>query len=118
MTPEQKTLVEEEIHRILLDKAHRAKLNRDFRGYMTAYQILNRMKPEIREVLFTEYGPLFGGNAGHPYGAATYVAQRSQAMVDVETEYLDAGGLHFVFKDTTVEAGNQHGLCGLFRIKN
>lgn len=85
-------------------------------GYLTAYQILNRLPEVLRQLLVDAYGES-GRSAGQPFGAATRVAQVADSLGPrVAKAYLDTGGLQFaVQQDDEVAAG--YPLCALFRIE-
>lgn len=86
-------------------------------GFLTAYQILDRLPKATRDLLYNAYGGV-GGGTNHNYGAATRVAEVAAEIVGPELRYLDTGGLQFQVADNptgpTVPAGFE--LCGLFRL--
>jgi hypothetical protein len=83
-------------------------------NYVTAYQILARLKPARRAQLIAENGR--GGKGHRRYWAATsVVAAAAKQVPDVEWEHLDTRGLWFTLDGVKVEAGNR--VCGQYRIK-
>lgn len=87
-------------------------------GYLTAYQIFNRLPAGTKAILEAAYGPSSGGGAGHHFSPATRVAQVASEIDDIDQKYLDTGGLNFVISanpnDPNVPAG--FNLCALFRL--
>lgn len=85
------------------------------RGFLTAYQILNRLPAAARDRLTAEYGSRSGKDAGRPFGPASRVAQVAADLPGVEQRYLDTAGLQFnVGQPDEIEAG--YNLCALFRL--
>ena len=83
-------------------------------GFLTAYQILNRMPEDIQQILRQQYGNS-GKHGGQPFGAASRISQVADELQEVEKRYLDTGGLQFdVGQPDDVEAG--YNLCAIFRI--
>lgn len=86
-------------------------------GFLTAYQILDRLPPDKRQQLYDAYGGT-GSEADHYFSSGTRVAQVASDIEKIEIQYLDTRGLHFQIK------GNPNGpdvrasfeVCGLFRI--
>ena len=86
-------------------------------GFLTAYQILDRLPKATRDLLYNAYGGA-GGGTHHNYGAATRVAEVAAEIVGPDLRHLDTGGLLFQVADNltgpAVPAGRD--LCGLFRL--
>jgi hypothetical protein len=84
-------------------------------NYLTAYQILNRLRPEVRARLIAERGR--GGRGEGSHFAATGVVMNALKRLGpaVHIVYLDTGGLQLVVDNETVEPGNR--VCALYRIE-
>ncbi|HEY3320082.1 MAG TPA: hypothetical protein VGP72_06435 [Planctomycetota bacterium] len=82
-------------------------------SFVTAYQILERLPPAIRQRLKDERGR-GGAGTGVYYSAPSVVAEAAAKVPGVIIGYLDTGGLKLVIGEEQVEAGNV--LCGIYRV--
>jgi hypothetical protein len=83
------------------------------RGFLTAYQILQRLPRTLQDRLATEYGDRSGKGAGEYFSPATRVAQVAATIVD--PEFLDTRDLQFkIGQPESVDAG--YSFCALFRL--
>ena len=110
----------------VLQQANPGKSKPPRAGFLTAYQILNKLRDDLRRALIDAHGSS-GKGAGEHRSAAKYLAISLMRKVDaleegaVEKVGLDTSGLHFKVSDNSddeededVEAG--YGLCTLFRL--
>lgn len=85
--------------------------------YLTAYQILNRLRPDLRDQLISERGRGGTGEGVH-YAAPSVVAMAAQ-MVCQETggaiDYIDTTGLQVEIDNQFVEPSYE--ICGLYRFR-
>lgn len=85
-------------------------------GYLTAYQILNRLPDNLQQKLKEMHGDYAGRGAGEHFSPATRVAQVASKMDLVKQGVLDTKGLSFdVGQIEEVSAG--FNLCAIFRYK-
>jgi len=83
-------------------------------GFLTGYQILNRLPAGLQLRLRDEYGTS-GKDVGSNFSPANRVAQVASELPDVEKRYLDTRGLQFTVPDNgEVDAGFE--LCAIFRV--
>lgn len=111
------TDVKDEVRRVLEEMHVDSSERRLGRSYITAYQILERLKPAIRDQLIKERGTP-GSGAGKYYAAASVVSDAAEMMKpDVEITFLDASSLNIMLQDGTrlVTPGNPN--VGLYRLK-
>lgn len=83
--------------------------------YLTAYQILDRLPPELREQLITERGR-GGRGEGHKYAAPSVVMEALkylQRANEIDVSYIDTDGLRMLIDDEPVVAGNR--VCAIYR---
>jgi hypothetical protein len=84
------------------------------RGFLTGYQILNRLSQMLQDQLRAEYGDA-GRHGGHHFGPATRVSMVAAGIRGIEKRYLDTRGLQFnVGQSEDVSATAQ--LCAIFRL--
>jgi hypothetical protein len=85
------------------------------KGFVTAYQIFQRLPPVLQQRLEQEYGQKGGSGAGVPFSAATRVAQVAAAIDGIQVQWIDTGGLAFdVGNPEDVGAGYR--ICAVFRL--
>jgi hypothetical protein len=82
-------------------------------NFLTAYQILDRLPPAIRDRLIRERGT-GGQNSGWPYAAPTLVAQAAQKVPGVVIDYIDNRGISVEVAGRVVKGGFE--VCGIFRL--
>jgi hypothetical protein len=85
--------------------------------YLTAYQILQRLEPPLRDQLIAERG-LPGKGAGIKYSAAQVVSDAAEMLErrgQVQIEYMDNENVLFEVGGNTVSGG--YAVCGLYRLR-
>lgn len=109
----------------VLQQANPGKSKPPRAGFLTAYQILYKLRDDLRQALVDAHGRS-GKGAGEHHSAAKHLAisliRRIDAVEEnaVEKVGLDTSGLHFTLSDAPdgeedVEAG--YGLCTLYRLR-
>jgi hypothetical protein len=98
---------------VVLERAHRGDFG-EF-GFLTAYQILNRLSVSLQDFLREAYGRS-GEGAGNHFSPATRVAQVTASLENVEKADFDTRGLQFELPhDEQADAGGD--VCAIFRLK-
>lgn len=82
-------------------------------SFMTAYQVLKELPPQLQQELEREYGPS-GKKAGTPFSAASRVAQVLEGIAGIEIDYLDTA--HMTFDTGSTDAPAGYKCCGLYRL--
>ena len=80
--------------------------------FVTAYQILEKLSPELKNRLISERCPP-GQGGGKPYSAASVVSDAAE-MLDVEIKILDTTYLKITCNGADILAGNPN--VGLYRL--
>jgi hypothetical protein len=86
-------------------------------NWITAYQILARLTPELRRQLVNERGRA-GKGSGHQYAASSAVANACQILAKrgrIDIDYLDAQGVRFMIERKWLDPGDM--ACGIYRVK-
>jgi hypothetical protein len=86
------------------------------RHFMTSYQILEALPPDVKQSLIDTHGAS-GKNAGHYYSAATRVAQVTASLVtshQVECVWTSTVNVQYKVNGAFIEAGNR--ICAQFRV--
>ena len=86
--------------------------------FLTAYQVLDRMRDEYRNRLVEGTGALGGEGAGVQYSASSAVAaiMKTEQLKDiVETKYIDAQSIQFQVAGQQIRAG--YCVCGIYRLR-
>lgn len=83
------------------------------RHYLTAYQILAALPPQIRDAVIQQRG-LPGVGAGVHYSAASLVSDTAEQVPGVEKAYIDSRHMSFQIDHRAVAAG--YGVSGLYRL--
>lgn len=88
------------------------------RVFLSAYQILDRLPPAIRQRLLTERAGA-GRGTGKYYGAASVVSDAAEMLLrqgELDAiPYVETEGLQFRVDGSFESAGNR--VCGLYRLK-
>jgi len=84
-------------------------------GFLTAYQILNRLPPALQDLLRQAYGRS-GEGAGHHFSPASRVGRVAADLENVEKAHFDTRGLQFELPhDEQADAGADR--CAIFRLQ-
>jgi len=84
-------------------------------GFLTAFQILDRLPQELRDGLIRQRGGV-GAGSGASYSPTKDIANAIKALGnEVEPLYMDARGITFKVGDETVSPG--YGMISIYRIK-
>jgi hypothetical protein len=109
LTPSE---IKKEVRNVLLHAA-RGKGTRP--NFLTAYQIFDRLPPDIKARLIAERGAIGGQHSGAQYTAASVVSQAAELLgPDVVIEYLDTQNLAVQVNGNTITPGN--GVCAVYRL--
>jgi hypothetical protein len=99
--------------RLVLERASRGPSGE--LGFLTAYQILNRLSATLQDLLREAYGRS-GEGAGSHFSPASRVARVTADLENVETAYFDTRGLQFELPhDEQADAGADR--CAIFRLQ-
>ena len=82
-------------------------------NYLTAYQILERLPPRLRDQLLNERGAS-GQEGRNRFTAVTVVTQAASMLCDAgtcECVYIDSGGIQFEVAGELLRAGNTASAC-------
>lgn len=85
------------------------------RWFLTAYQILDRLPPHLRDQLIRERG-MPGIGSGNHYASASVVADACEMLArrdKVRIEYLDPGGTQALVKGQWITPS--YDVCGLYQ---
>ncbi len=100
--------------RSVLEKTH---IDTGGRGhsFLTAYQILERLQPDLKAQLIEERGKP-GSGAGTYYAAASVVSDAAEMLKpNIEIRFLDKSSLKIILENgTEIEPGNPN--VGLYRL--
>ena len=83
------------------------------RTSLTAYQILDRLDPAIRQRLVNER-QLGGLGAGVYYAAPSVVSDAAEMIADVEIRWIDARGLSMTIGGSDIRPSFE--VCALYRL--
>ncbi|KYF90510.1 hypothetical protein BE20_08190 [Sorangium cellulosum] len=110
--PERSLL--EPLVREVLETAHRGRGQQPH--YLTAYQIVERLREPARSELITKYGR-GGKRAGSADTASSIISQvlANELSAEVDVAYLDTRDVWFSIADELVEAG--YPVVALYRLR-
>lgn len=83
------------------------------RNYLTSYQILAELPPQLRHTLIQQRG-MPGAGAGAQYTSASVVMDAAKLVPGIEIACLDTRHAFFEIEDQVVRPG--FGVCNLYRI--
>ncbi|MCL2726637.1 MAG: hypothetical protein FWD69_19630 [Polyangiaceae bacterium] len=85
--------------------------------YLTSYQIVERLPAPERSTLIATYGR-GGKGAGRADTAPAVIAKvlKHELAGEVDVQYMDVSGTHFMVDGQVVEAG--YGVVGLYRLRD
>lgn len=85
----------------------------DERHYLTSYQILAELPPQVRHTLIQQRG-LPGAGAGAHYTSASVVMDAAKLVPGIEIACLDTRHASFEIEGRSVQPG--FGVCNLYRV--
>jgi hypothetical protein len=98
--------------RSVLQNANRGK--GDIPNYLTAFQILERLPPQLRDQLIAERG-IGGRGCGTSYAAPSVVSDAAEMLGEhVKIEYMDSTGVSVQVAGQAVTPSNE--VCALYRL--
>jgi hypothetical protein len=113
----------------VLQQANPGKSKPPRAGFLTAYQILDKLRDDLRRALIEAHGPS-GKGAGEHHSAAKHLAISLIRRVNtietgaIEKVGLDTSGLHFKVSDNYDDEDDEddevaagYGLCTLYRLR-
>lgn len=100
----------DEVQHVLVS-AHCGKGNSPY--YLTAFQILERLPPGIRDRLIAER-TRGGANAGTIFAAPSVVSKAARLILGVQIEYMDCVGISVLIAGQDINPSYE--VCGLYRL--